>query len=166
MKWPVHPVSAMIGVDLGMAASLGIAGLAGATGTGLLGKGTWGSFGWELGVGLGCTGILTDGVDAGIGCLGILTNEWGFNFSGLELGEVARQCSRIEGRGLALSIRERGLVSGIVTKGMGCGAELGGTAMMGEVGLVVVGLVIKCLALELVGRGLTRPSVPPAQGAF
>ena len=50
---------------------------------------------------------------------------------------------------------------------MGCGAELGGAAIKGEGGLVVVGLVIKCLALELNdGRGLTGPSVPPVQAAF
>ena len=99
-------------------------------------------------------------------CLGILTNAGGFELSGLELGEGAGLCSRIEGRGCALSIRELGYGSGTGTKGMGCGVELGGAAMTGEDGLVVVGLVIKCLALELVGRGLTGPSVPPAQGAL
>ena len=95
-----------------------------------------------------------------------MTNAGGCDFSDLELGKGAGLCSRIEGRGLALSIRERGLVSGIFTKGVGGGAELGGAAMTGEDGLVDLGLVIKCLALELVGRGLTGPSVPPAQGAL
>jgi hypothetical protein len=57
MKWPVHPVSAMIGVDWGRAASWGLAGWALATGTGLLGKGTWGSLGAGLGFELGGSGI-------------------------------------------------------------------------------------------------------------
>ena len=67
-KCPVHPVSAMIGVDLGRAASWDIAGLAGAIGTGLLGKGTWGSLALGLGFELGCTGILTNGVALGLSC--------------------------------------------------------------------------------------------------
>ena len=155
----------MIGVGWEPEASWGIAGLVGATGTGRLGKGT-GSLGLGLGIELGCKGILTEVLDAGSGCTGISTEGWGLPLSGMELGEVAGRCSAIEDRGLSLSIRERGLVAGIVTKGRGCGVELGGAAMTGEDGLVVGVLVIKCLALELVGRGLTGPSVPPAQGAL
>jgi hypothetical protein len=68
---------------------------------------------------------------------------------------------------LALSSSERGSVAGISTMGMGDGAELGGTAIKGEVGLGDGVLVIKCLALEFIGRRwLTGPSVPPVQAAF
>jgi hypothetical protein len=140
----VHPVSAMIGVDLGRAASWGIAGLAWATGTGLLGEGTWGNLGLGLGFRLWGTGILTNGLASGIGCLGISTNAGGCEFLERGLGEVAGQlglgCARLDvrrdigvagekGRVGCSRIEGRDLVAGIFAKGLGGGAELGGAAI-------------------------------------